>query len=271
MAVTWMRGVRARVMVLLMAALSLALMLDAGAGKASEEIVRPERFRQASSHYDRGMGYWRDGKLDKARKEARACLEMYPGFADAHLLLARLDYIDGEVAAALQEIDAACAGFAQFEAFYLQRYQENMNQLRDRRLRQEEYVHSLNETLSRSGMTQSEKARIEAQIQMETQEMNNLDLRLREPAPSVRDLPAEYRFVRGNILFKLRRLGEARDAYQAAIRADPRHGNAYNNLINLFYVSGDGNSARQLIALAEKNGVAVNEKLKQAVLALGSR
>ena len=52
-------------------------------------------------------------------------------------------------------------------------------------------------------------------------------------------------------------LSAASLAFQAAIRADPRHGNAYNNLINLFYVSGDGNSARQLIALAEKIGVTV--------------
>lgn len=270
MAGTWMRCVRMRGGVSLMAALLLALMLDAGVGKASDEIARPELFKQANSHYNRGMDYWQDGKADKARQEARACLDLYPSFADAHLLLARLDYVGGKIESALQEIDAACAGFSRFEAFYLQRYQENLNQLRDRRLRQEEYVHGLNETLARSGMTPSEKARIEAQVQMETQELNNLDLKLREPAPAVQDLPAEYRFVRGNILFKLRRLGEARDAYQAAIRTDPRHGHAYNNLINLLYVSGDNGGARQVIALAEKNGVAVNEKLKQAVLEMKS-
>ncbi len=268
MAGTWMRRVRMRGGVLLTAALLLALPLAAGGGGTDKEIARPEHFKQANSHYNRGMNYWQEGKPGNARKEALACLELYPSFADAHLLLARIDYAGGDLASALREIDAACAGFAQFEAFYLQRYQENMNQLRDRRQRQEEYVHSLKESLARSGMTQSEIARNQAQIQMETQELSNLELKLREPLPVVQDLPAEYRFVRGNILFKLRRLEEARDAYQAAIRTDPRHGNAYNNLINLLYVSGDNGSAREAIALAEKNGVTLNEKLKRAVLGM---
>jgi tetratricopeptide (TPR) repeat protein len=253
---------------LLLAALLLATTLSAGGGRTDDDLARPEHFKQARSHYDRGLKYWQDGKTDKARKEALACLEVYPSFAEAHLLLARLDYVGGEFASALREIDAACAGYTQFESFYLQQFQDNMNQLRNRRQRKEENLRALNESLTAAPMTQAEKMRIESQIQSETQELNALDLKLREPVPSIQELPAEYHFVRGNILFKLRRAGEARDAYQAAIRADPRHGNAYNNLVNLFYVAGDGDSARQAIALAEKNGVTVNEKLKQAVLAM---
>jgi Flp pilus assembly protein TadD len=95
----------------------------------------------------------------------------------------------------------------------------------------------------------------------------DIDEKLRDMKPTIDlDVPAEYHFVHGNILFKMKRLDEAQRFYLAAVQADPRHSSAYTNLINIFLMSGDKANALKYLQLAESRKVAVNEKLKKAVL-----
>jgi pentatricopeptide repeat protein len=72
------------------------------------------------------------------------------------------------------------------------------------------------------------------------------------------------------VLFKLKKYDEAHDQYLEAINVDPKHASAYNNLINLYYMSRNYELALKFIDQAEASGVKLNAELKKAVLkALG--
>jgi len=73
-------------------------------------------------------------------------------------------------------------------------------------------------------------------------------------------------YIHGNILFKLQKFEQARDQYLEAIKTDPRHPGAYNNLINMCYMAKSYEAALKFLNQAEANGVQLNPKLKEAVL-----
>jgi Flp pilus assembly protein TadD len=81
----------------------------------------------------------------------------------------------------------------------------------------------------------------------------------------VKPVPSEYDFFQGNCLFKLGRAAEAEGRYRAALRTDPKHTGAANNLANLLYAGGRPQEARAAIQQAESNGVEINPALKKAV------
>ena len=66
-------------------------------------------------------------------------------------------------------------------------------------------------------------------------------------------------------LLENERFAGARDQYLETIKRDPRHRNAYNNLVNLYLVTRKLEKSLYYLDMAEKNNVPVNPRLKQAV------
>jgi tetratricopeptide (TPR) repeat protein len=203
--------------------------------------------------------------MEKARKEAETALEVFPDYAEAHLLLAQLEYQEGGYENALQEVVTAKADFTTFGKLYAFSYQEYLDRLRAQRDEKEEYINSLSAAASMA-KTSTERMRFEGQVSMAKQDMATIDMRLHDPIPSTLEVPAEYHYIHGNILFKLKRYDEALASYLAAVQADPRHANAYNNLISITFARNDAAGALKYLEQAESHGVTVNEKLKKAVL-----
>jgi tetratricopeptide (TPR) repeat protein len=103
-------------------------------------------------------------------------------------------------------------------------------------------------------------------------EISAINARLNEPARAEPlPLPAGYSYIHGNILFKMNKFQEAETEYLKAVGADPHHLPAYNNLINLRYVAKDYERALRYIEEAERNGLALNPKLKEAILQLAHK
>jgi tetratricopeptide (TPR) repeat protein len=236
--------------------LALALTLAAQKDFNQSEKATIENFKRAKVHYDKGMDYLRKGNLEKARKEADASLEIFPVYADGHLLLALLQYQQGSFEPALKEIETAESGFGAISEFYAVSYQDHFARLREQR---NEAAARLEE-LKASGKDQILVSEAQHALAVKDEE-------LRSWKPDVAlAMPAEYHFVHGNILFKMKRLEEAQGKYLAALQADPRYANAYTNLIAICLARGDAANALKYLRQAEGNGVALNEKLKQAVL-----
>ena len=80
-------------------------------------------------------------------------------------------------------------------------------------------------------------------------------------------MPAAYRLLHGNCLYRLGRPAEALAQYRLAVQADPRQPDAWNNLLALLLETGDRAGAQAELAKAEAAHVAVRPALKQAVLA----
>lgn len=240
------------------AALALALALPLAAQKDfnQSEKAAVENFKRAKVHFDKGVACLLKGQPAKARQEAETSLEIFPIFADGHLLLAMVQYQQGDYAAALEEIQTAKDGFGAISKFYAVSYQDHFSRLREQRNQAAARL----EELQIAGADPILMGDAQHSLMVKEEELRGW-----KPDASL-EMPAEYHFVHGNILFKMKRLSEAQGFYLAAVQADPRHANAFNNLISIHLTCGDAAGALKYLRLAEENGVKVNEKLKQAVL-----
>ncbi len=78
---------------------------------------------------------------------------------------------------------------------------------------------------------------------------------------------ADLYFVYGNIFFKKKDYRQAHEKYLEAVQYNPRHHQAFNNLINLHLLLDNRDLALELLKKAEASGVTVNPNLKLGVLA----
>ncbi len=248
------RRAAARGAALLLLALPLALAAQMGFNQSEKAAI--EKFKRAQAHYNKGVEHLKKGGLEMAQREAKACMEIFPDFADSHLLLAMVDYQQGRHASALEEVERAKAGFASVRGLYESSYQEYFTRLREQRDQLAERIADLVSTGSSPILVNEASNRLKA-----------IDLQLRDWRPNAGlELPAEYHFIHGNILFKLKRPAEAESMYRAAIAADPRHANAWNNLISIRFAANDIAGAAKCVQEAEAGGAVLNGKLKQAIL-----
>lgn len=230
-----------------------------------EEKATMEKYKRAKEHFLKGAEYLGKGKLEKVQKEIAASLKILPDYADARMLSAQLQYQQGQYESALGEIENAKSGFAAIKKFYYDSYQDYIDRLREERDQKDARLQELTQEQGRA-QTPALKQQIEANITQVKSTLATLDNRIREWIPKEIDIPAEYHYIHGNILFKMKRYAEARGLYEAAVQADPHHANAYNNLISIFFTQGDEAHALKFLEQAEANGVTVNGKLKKAVL-----
>jgi len=233
--------------------LALALPLAAQKNFNQSEKATIEKFKRAQVHFEKGVEFLKKGSLAKAQKEAASSMEIFSGYSGGHLLLAMIRFREGDYQAGLAEIEMAKTNFAAIKEFYAISYQDYINRLREQR----DFTAS---RLAEPGLDLI-LAR-EAEIKLA-----EIDEKLRDWKPTMGlDIPAEYHFVHGNILYKMNRLDEAQGFYLAAVQADPRHTNAYTNLIGMYLTRGDTANALKYLQQAERAGVTVNEQLKKAVL-----
>jgi len=249
-------------------ALSLALAAPLAAQKDFSQTEKEmlAKYKQARAHFLKGGEHLKSGKLEKAEKEADVSLGILPRSADARLRKAELAYQRGRYEDALTEITIAKDDFVTVKDLYAFFYQDYLDRLRKQRDDLDNYVKDMSTNVSDKGSSQGRNP-AQAAISKAKQDIAEIDRKLYEPVPQTLEVPAEFHYIHGNILFKLKRFAEARDQYQAAVKADPRHANAWNNLINIHFASGDQANALRLLEEAETNGVQVNAKLKQAILA----
>jgi tetratricopeptide (TPR) repeat protein len=78
-------------------------------------------------------------------------------------------------------------------------------------------------------------------------------------------MPPSLSLALGSAYFRAGRLADAEREYKTALAADPRLGEARNNLAVVYFETGRASEALREIELAEKAGFHVHPQLKQAV------
>ncbi len=114
--------------------------------------------------------------------------------------------------------------------------------------------------------SEEDKTKYEQAISSLENEISIINSRLTEPVFSTDEIPGNYFFIHGNILFKLKKFEESQKQYLLAIKIDSGHGDAYNNLANLYYLAKQYQKALDCLNHAEANGVKINPKFKKAIL-----
>lgn len=242
-------------------------------GSAQEDYSRDEYrlaqdYKVANSFFIKGKELFMEEKFNKAEKEFLKCLEKMPEHADAAFYLAQIRYSRDDLNKALDDIRQAKENYHYIAKMKLNMQQQLLLKLQKEKEDLQEYIMALREALA-AASDPREREKIQNQIDKRQNRISIIDNRMREPHPELEkeeQIPADYFYFHGNILFKLKNYQEAFGQYQKAIAADPAHGNAYNNLANLYYMARRYEKALEYLEKAEKNGVEVNPDLKKAVL-----
>ncbi len=228
-----------------------------------------ERFKRANPDYLEGAKLFAKGNLDKAEKKLMEAIKIMPEHADAYYVMAQIHLMRKAFPEALATITTAKNNYAATAKFHTYTYQEYLERLRDQKKNLEDRRALLQEALSRrpisKGDPDMERGRMESTLQALIQNISTIDSRLSSPIPPTFEIPADYYYIHGNALFRLGRTPEAVAQYKEAIRLDPVHGNAFNNLALVLFSQGNYQEALDCLAQAEAAGVKVNPDFKKAV------
>jgi tetratricopeptide (TPR) repeat protein len=193
-----------------------------------------------------------------------------PEHPEASFLLAEVHYGQGKYEKGLEAMEKAEADFTAMAGILHKTQSERLEESKTEREQVERDLRLLRGRLTSAKCTGEYEALMDEihQTQMALDQLGGGGRG--EAAVERLEVPAEYRYVHGNLLFKLARYQEALDQYLATVRIDPKHRAAYNNIASIYFMNRGYDEALEYLEHAEANGVEVNREFKQAVLrALG--
>jgi Tfp pilus assembly protein PilF len=201
-------------------------------------------------------------RFDEARGILKPCLEQIPDHFEAHYFLA-LDFEGRNYASALQHLDTSERTLRLLEKDYSAQVAEMKARAEAaEREAQDNLNNALSHTSDPTGGAAKQIAGLKMDLKVSTANGSPVQ-GLQNPY----EVPADYLFLRGNVLLRLGQRDEARQSYRRAVIADKTHANAWNNLVALGFGAKDFAGAAADLAKAEAAGVVIRPELKKAVLA----
>jgi len=228
-----------------------------------------EKYKMSIKNFEKGKQQFHKGDYKKAEKELKKCLDIFPRHTEAHFYLSNILYNKGDFPKALEHIEEAKANWEFMARMYAFAYESYTSKLRKQRDEYQAKILNYKDKLSTTS-SRDESSTLENAISSLENEISIIDSRLTNPLLPVKKIPADYFYLHGNIFFRLKKYQEAYVQYIEAIKIDPQHANAYNNLANLYYMAKQYQKALDCLKQAEAKGVKINPELKRAILkALG--
>lgn len=226
-----------------------------------------DKFKMATRLFYKGEQLFSKGNYKKAKESLDDCLEKFPQYANADYYLGRICYDEGDYLKALEHIEKAKTNYKVLADIEISTQLEYMDNLRQEKMAAEENLRNLQKKTSpmsaKSGTAQTtEEAK---QIFQAQKAINDIDQRLKEPLPQVSEPPADFFYIHGNILFKIKKYKDSLDQYMEAVRINPLHGNAYINIANLNFMAKKYEKALFYLEKAESSGAKVNPEFKKAI------
>ena len=214
---------------------------------------------RAREPYLAGLEHMRQEAYDAARKAFETAIGIDPGFEMAHYMLGRVHLAQKNYA------PAVAALIKSRDLFISQGSQRVMSKQEGQRYRRER-VAELDDLISNLQRATPQTFQIREQIrQLEERKRQVEDLDRAKDLTPERQVPAFVSLSLGSAYFRLGRLAEAEQAYVAAIAADPKTGEAHNNLAVVYFETGRFDQAKASLRAAEKAGMRVHPELKAQI------
>ncbi len=245
-----------------MAVLVLPLFTQTNFNMDEKKMV--ESHKRANPLYLDGLKLFAKGNLDKAETKLREALTIMPEHADASFMLAQIQLKRKDLPRALELILDAKKNYAFIANFHTFTHQQYLDRLRQQRQDLEAQRTQILDSISR--LPARSRPESSTATQAITRSIQEIDSRLNQPVPPTFEIPADYHFIHGNVLFQMNRRIDAEAQYQEAIRMDPSHGNAYTNLALVLFSLGRYQEALDCLLRAEASGGKVNPDFKRDLM-----
>jgi tetratricopeptide (TPR) repeat protein len=217
--------------------------------------VSEHAHREALEHYRAGQALLYAEDLAKAEQEFRAAIKLDPLLVLAHYSL-------GQVYMGTKQYPEAVRAFIGCRQAYLDvsTQQASSNVRTD--LRHDEEIQELRDSVRtiRSGVLKLAQPEITI-LRLENR-INDLENAKRRAATTAGEVPAEFSLALGSAYFRSGAPQDAQREYEAALKVNPRFGEAHNNLAVLLMLQGRLPEASEHLKSAEKAGFHVNPQFK---------
>lgn len=228
-----------------------------------------EGLRASRSDLQKGEAQYGKKEFDKAEQTFLKVLQAVPENSEASFYLAETYYQMGQFEKGLEAIDTAEKNYPYISKLIARRRPPAQISPEQQKIMQE--IQQLRGEMS-GQRSEVQRQTIQTEIAAKQAALNELRAKEagQQKVEEVSSLPAEYSYVHGNLLFRMKRYEEALAQYEKTVAADPRHGKALNNIANIYFMARQYDKALEYIEKAEAVGAKVNPDFKKAVLkALG--
>lgn len=229
---------------------------------AAPSQTRADRAR-ASNHYQAGWNLYNSEAFDEAAKEFSNAVALDAEHDLAHYGLGR-SYM------ALKRYVEAIEAYRTSRRLFQQSVGDRFSSLQDRRQRWQEQLRELDEAIrqTQQGTQNTNSSRTTRLLQEQQQRIRqNMDREQGETIDTT--VPAFLSLALGSAHFRAQQFAEAEVEYKACLEADPKAGEAWNNLAVIYMLTDRLPEAERAVAAAEKTGYTVNQGLKDEIAKRG--
>jgi tetratricopeptide (TPR) repeat protein len=236
-------------------AMAVLAVLPALAQKSTRE--EEQRQRQALDHYKKGQDAMSSERLEQAVREFKAAIELDPLLTLAHFRL-------GQAHMGLRDYPQAERDFLGCRDAYEKIAGLEFSNLAEMERRRDQELDQLENQLGliQSGQIKNSNPSVPLQLQ---QRIDELQRNRRKGGSGGSSVPGELLVSLGSAYFRQGKVEEAEKQWKAAAAANPRIGEAHNNLAALYLMSSQLDDAEKEVKLAEKAGYSVNPRLKEDI------
>ena len=244
---------------LITSAILILLISTAAAGQRNH--IR----QRAMAPYDQGLDQMRQEAFDAAAKSFEAAVAIDDTFDMAYYMLGRAHLARKQYTAAVYALEE-CRKLHRAQA--TESFSSKQEGQRLRRERLAELDRLIEDTQSAASLPQNATQRFSMleqvrQYQERKRQIQDLD-RSADLTPA-QQVPVYVSLSLGSAYFRAGKLAEAEQAYLAAVGADPKVGEAHNNLAVIYMETGRLDEAEKAVEAAEKTGLRVNPALKEEI------
>jgi tetratricopeptide (TPR) repeat protein len=225
----------------------------------------PKAREHAQVPYNAGIAELRKEALDAAVKSFQTAVEIDPTFEMAHFMLGRTLLAQRQFAAAVVSLEKARTLYTAQGTERFSDKQERQRVFRDRIAHIDELIEvqraaaAAPENKQRGPSLQEQVRQYEERKRQLQDALRNDDMNATQAVPGFVSLSL------GSAYFRAGRTADAERAYLAAVAADPKIGEAHNNLAVIYMESGRLDDAERSLQAAEKAGLKVNPALKEEI------
>lgn len=232
--------------------LSSGIILPAEKDTSLEEAL--QQFRAAGSFFTDGQTAYHKGDQKKALTSMEKCLTKMPRHIYAHYYMANLFYIQEDYTQAKKHMQQALANFDFMQQLNTYADKQKFKQLGDF----EQALEGLWDTTNSC----RDSRELEFAFDRIDKVEGDLEIAARKKQQRLERMHAHYFYFNGNIQFQQKKIPEAMRSYQQAVKLDPAHAAAYNNIIAILYMAEQYDPALAYLETAEKQGLEDNLNLK---------